>query len=73
VVERDEPGTRRILLLLGVFLIPGIFVVAVFWHAMNQVLAGDLGQLGIALPMLLLLLALLVAFGRQLRRLESPR
>jgi hypothetical protein len=61
----------RLLALLAAFLACGTPVVAVLWSAVNEVAAGDVGRLAVALPMLLLLLAVLVLFGRQIRRLDS--
>lgn len=62
----------RILLVLAGFLVVGVPIVAVLWHAVNDVAAGNLGSLLLVLPMLVLFVAFLFLFGRQMRRLD-PR
>jgi hypothetical protein len=69
-----EPSIGRILLLLAVFLLPGIPLVAVAWSAVNDVAAGQLGRLVVAIPATAALAVLLFFFGRRLQRLDDrPR
>jgi hypothetical protein len=69
----EDPGAGKIFVVLAAFLVLGVAIVAVLWNAVNEVVAGSLGRLVVALPMLLIFLAFLVVFGRQLQRLESRR
>ena len=64
----------RILLILAVFLLPAIPLVAVAWSAVNDVAAGQLGRLVVAIPATAAFAVLLVFFGRRLQRLDDgPR
>jgi len=68
-----EPSVGRILMLLAAFLIPGIPLVAVAWSAVNDVAAGQLGRLVVAIPATAAFAVLLAIFGRLLRRLDAGR
>lgn len=70
MATRDEPGVGRIVLVLAAFLVVGIPMVAIGWNAVNLALAGDLRQLLVAVPLVLLFAGFLVLFGRRLQRLE---
>ncbi len=69
---RTKRETMRLVIVLVLFFAIGTPVVAILWNAVNEVAAGDLGRLAVALPMLVLLAAVLVLFGRQIRELD-PR
>jgi hypothetical protein len=69
----SEPSVGKILLLLAVFLIPGVPIVAVAWSALNDVVAGELRRLVVAVPATIVFAILLVLFGRSLRRLDARR
>ena len=71
--KRDEPGVGRILLVLAAFLIAGVPMVAIAWNAVNEVAAGELRLLLVAVPMALLFVGLLVVFGHRLGRLDRER
>lgn len=66
-----EPSVGRILMLLAAFLIPGIPLVAVAWGAVNDVAAGQLDRLAVAIPATVAVAVLLAIFGRLLRRLDA--
>jgi hypothetical protein len=68
-----ERGAGSILLFLAVYLIIGILIVAILWNAINEVAAGDLRRLLIAVPMLVLFVAFLFFFGRRVHRFASRR
>ena len=68
-----EPSVGRILVLLAAFLIPGVPLVAVAWSAVNDVAAGQLARLVVAIPSTAAFAILLAVFGRLLRRLETSR
>jgi hypothetical protein len=69
----SEPSVGKILLLLAVFLVPGVPIVAVAWSALNDVVAGELRRLVVAVPATIVFASLLVLFGRSLRRLDARR
>jgi hypothetical protein len=73
MAEAEDPGAGKIFVVLAVFLVVGVAIVAVMWSAVNEVIAGSLGRLVVALPMLIVFLVFLFVFGRQLQRLESQR
>jgi hypothetical protein len=64
------PGIGRLVVLLGIFVVVGVPVVAVLWDAVNQVAAGDLGRLVVAVPALAVFAALLIVLAGRIRRLE---
>ncbi len=66
----EHPGVGRILLVLGAFLIVGVPMVAVVWNAVNRAVAGDVGQLLVAAPLLLVFVGFLFLFGRGVQWLE---
>jgi hypothetical protein len=70
MTESDAPRVGRIVAFLGVFLVIGVPIVAVLWEAVNEMVAGDLGRVGTALPALIVFVVFLAVFARQLRRLE---
>jgi hypothetical protein len=73
VAEPESPRTGRVVAFLAGFLVVGTALVGLLWSAVNHVVAGELGKLAIALPMLIVFVVFLVLFGRQVSRLESRR
>jgi hypothetical protein len=67
----EDPGAGKMFVVLAVFLIIGVAIVAVMWSALNEVIAGSLGRLVVAFPMVIVFLVFLALFGRQLQRLDS--
>ena len=62
------PG--RLFVMLAVFLVVGVPIVAVLWHNVNEVMAGQFGRLIVAIPLLIVLIAYLLVFARTVNRLE---
>jgi hypothetical protein len=62
------PG--RLFVILAVFLVIGVPIVAVLWHNVNEVMAGQFGRLIVAIPLLIVLVAYLLFFARTVNRLE---
>ena len=62
------PG--RLFVILAAFLVVGVPIVAVLWHYVNEVFAGQLARLIVAIPLLLVLVAYLLFFARTVNRLE---
>jgi hypothetical protein len=73
MAERDEPGLGKLLGFLAVFLVVGAPMVGFLWHTLNEILAGDDGRLVVFVPVLLVFVAFLVLFGRQVQRLAVMR
>jgi len=67
-----QPPTKD-LTLLAAFLLPAIPLVAVAWSAVNDVAAGQLERLVVAIPATAAFAVLLAIFGRLLRRLDAGR
>jgi hypothetical protein len=63
----------RLFVMLAAFLVVGVPIVAVLWHSVNQVSAGELGRLAVAIPLAALFIAFLVVFARSVHRLERER
>ncbi len=72
-MAENEQGAGRAALVLGAFLVPGIVIVALFWSATNDAIAGDVRRLAVALPMAVVFLAFLAVFGRRVLRLAERR
>ena len=68
-----EPSVGRIIGLLAAFLIPSVPLVAITWSAVNDVAAGQIGRLVVAIPTAGAFAILLALFGRRLRRLDASR
>jgi hypothetical protein len=68
-----KPSVGKIVSLLAAFLIPGVPLVAVAWSAVNDVAAGQVGRLVVAIPTTGAFAILLALFGRLLRRLDAGR
>jgi NADH:ubiquinone oxidoreductase subunit K len=68
-----ELSVGKILMLLAAFLLPAIPLVAVAWSAVNDVAAGQLERLVVAIPATAAFAVLLAIFGRLLRRLDAGR
>ena len=62
------PG--RLFVMLAVFLVVGVPIVAVLWHNVNEVMAGQFARLIVAIPLLIVLVAYLLFFARTVNRLE---
>ena len=62
------PG--RLFVILAVFLVIGVPIVAVLWHNVSEVMAGQFGRLIVAIPLLIVLVAYLLFFARTVNRLE---
>ena len=62
------PG--RLIVILAVFLVIGVPIVAVLWHNVSEVMAGQFGRLIVAIPLLIVLVAYLLFFARTVNRLE---
>jgi hypothetical protein len=62
------PG--RLFVILAVFLVIGVPIVAILWHSVNQVFAGELARLVVAIPLAVLFVAYLLFFARSVNRLE---
>jgi hypothetical protein len=73
MANSEELGVGKIFLVLAVFLAVGVPIVAIMWNAVNDVVAGDLRRLMVAVPAAAIFVAFLVFFGRQLQRLGSRR
>jgi hypothetical protein len=67
----EGPSVGRILVVLVPFLVITAPLVAVLWEAVNDVMDGRLARLTLALPLLLVVLVVLVVFGRALQRLDQ--
>jgi hypothetical protein len=62
----------RLFVFLAIALVIGAPLVAYIWDAVNRIVAGEYRRLVVALPLLVVFIAFLVVFGRQLqRRLEA--
>lgn len=73
MAERDEPGVGKLLALLAVFLVVGAPMVGFLWDALNEIIAGEYGRLIVFLPVLVVFVAFLLLFGRQVQRLDVAR
>jgi hypothetical protein len=63
-------SSGRLFLTLAAFLVIGVPIVAVLWHSVNQVFAGELGRLIVAIPLAIAFVAYLLFFARSVNRLE---
>lgn len=71
--ERPREFMMKLFALLAAFLVAGMVIVAILWDAVNDVSAGDLGRLAVALPVAVVFVAFLIVLARQVGRLESRR
>jgi ABC-type enterobactin transport system permease subunit len=66
----EGPGVGKILVVLVPFLLVGAPLVALVWSAANDLMEGRYRQAALVIPALVVLLIVLVLFGRSLQRLD---
>lgn len=66
----EGPGVGRILVVLVPFLLVGAPLVALVWTAANDLMEGRYRQVALVIPALVVLLIVLILFGRSLQRLD---
>jgi ABC-type enterobactin transport system permease subunit len=66
----EGPGVGKILVVLVPFLLVGAPLVALVWSAANDLMEGRYRQVALVIPALVVLLVVLIVFGRSLQRLD---
>ncbi len=66
----EGPGVGKILVVLVPFLLVGAPLVALVWSAANDLMEGRYRQVALVIPALVVLLIVLILFGRSLQRLD---
>ena len=62
----------RLFVFLAVALVIGAPLIAYIWDSLNRIVDGEYRRLIVALPLLVIFMAFLTIFGRQLQRRLEP-
>ena len=68
MADGDAPGVGGTFIFLAIALVIGAPLVAYVWDGVNRIAEGDYGRVVVALPLLVVFLVFLAAFGWQVKR-----